>query len=335
MAEKTRRNWLNLIAPVLLIAALACVPTIAQAVDNPFLIRLFTRVIVLAIAAVALNFVLGFGGLVSLMHAGLFGIGAYGVAILSFHDFNAEPILFGWTGTSNLAVSGPIAIALAALAALVMGFICLRTSGSYFIMITLAFNQMLYYFFVSLQEYGGDDGLQILGSIDFAGLNITKRVTFYYVCLGVLAVVIAAFMRIVGSRFGMTLRASAQNERRLIAIGVPALRYKLAAFVISGAVAGLAGALWATGQGFVSPADMAWTRSGDLVVMAVLGGLASVWAPVVGATVFLVLQALFSNYTVFWQLPLGLVIIFTIVLLRGGLLDLLTRARKQTPGDAA
>src|SRR3954453_22280526 len=115
MAEKTRRNWLNLIAPVLLIAGLACVPTIAQAVDYPFLIRLFTRVIVLSIAAVALNFVLGFGGLVSLMHAGLFGIGAYGVAILSFHDFNAEPLIFGWTGTSNLALSGPIAVALEAL----------------------------------------------------------------------------------------------------------------------------------------------------------------------------------------------------------------------------
>lgn len=327
MADKSQRKWLNALAPLIVLALLACVPPISQAVDNPFLIRLFTRVILLSIAAVALNFVLGFGGLVSLMHAGLFGIGAYGVAILSYHDFNAEPLILGWTGTSNLALSGPLAVVATAIAAAIMGLVCLRTGGSYFIMITLAFNQMLYYFFVALQEYGGDDGLQILGSIDFAGHDITKRVTFYYICLGVLAFVIAMFMRIVGSRFGMILRASAQNERRLVALGVPALRYKLAAFVISGAVAGLAGALWATGQGFVSPADMAWTRSGDLVVMAVLGGLASVWAPVVGATVFLVLQAVFSNYTVYWQLPLGLVIIFTIVLLRGGLVDLLKRVR--------
>ena len=323
MVEKKHISWLNLAAPVLLIAALACVPLAAQALDNPFLIRLFTRVIVLSIVAVALNFVLGFGGLVSLMHAGLFGIGAYGVAILSHHEFNAEPLLFGWTGTSNLALSGPIAVALAALAALVMGFICLRTSGSYFIMITLAFNQMLYYFFVSLQDYGGDDGLQILGTIDFAGFNITKRVTFYYVCLGALALVIAAFVRIVGSRFGTILQATAQNERRVIALGIPPLRYKLAAFVISGAIAGLAGALWATGQQFVSPSDLSWVRSGDYVVMAVLGGMARVWGPVVGAVVFVLLEAMLPSWTQYWQLPFGLVVILIVVYLRGGLVDLM------------
>ncbi|MDB5594623.1 MAG: branched-chain amino acid transporter permease [Hyphomicrobiales bacterium] len=322
----------KLLAPLLLLAALALVPTLAQTFDNPFLIRLFTRVIILAITAVALNFVLGFGGLVSLMHAGLFGIGAYTVAILSFHDFNAQPLLLGWTGTSNLAVSGPLAILAAAGAALLAGLVCLRTTGTYFIMITLAFNQMLYYFFVALQEYGGDDGLQILGTIDFAGFDVTRRVTFYYVCLGTLAVVIGLFTRIVGSRFGTILRATAQNERRTIALGIPPLRYKLAAFTLSGAVAGLAGALWATGQGFVSPADMAWTRSGDLVVMAVLGGMSSVWAPVIGAAAFLVLQSFLSGWTVFWQLPLGLLIIFTIVLLRGGLVDFAGRLRALLPG---
>lgn len=320
-------RWRAWLAPTILIVALGLVPLLAQALDNPFLIRLFTRVILLAMAAVALNFVLGFGGLVSLMHAGLFGIGAYAVAILSHHDFNAELLFHLLPGTSNLAVSGPIAIVVTAAAATLAGVVCLRTSGAYFIMITLAFNQMLYYFFVSLDEYGGEDGLQILGSIDFAGFDITRRVTFYYICLAVLAGVVALFTCVVGSRFGMILRATAQNERRTIALGVPVLRYKLAAFALSGAVAGLAGALWATGQGFVSPADMAWTRSGDLVVMAVLGGLASVWAPVLGAAVFLVLQAIFANYTLYWQLPLGLVIIFTIVLLRGGLVDLSSRLR--------
>lgn len=323
--------WRGLVAPVLLLAALALVPTLSQVFDNPFLIRLFTRVIILSIAAVALNFVLGFGGLVSLMHAGLFGIGAYTVAILSFHDFNAQPLL-GWTGTSDLALSGPLAVIAAATAAALAGLVCLRTTGTYFIMITLAFNQMLYYFFVALQEYGGDDGLQILGTIDFAGMNVTKRVTFYYICLATLAVVIALFARVVGSRFGTILRATAQNERRAIALGIAPLRYKLAAFALSGAVTGLAGALWATGQGFVSPADMAWTRSGDLIVMAVLGGLASVWAPVIGAVLFLVLQSFLSGWTVFWQLPLGLVIIFTIVLLRGGLVDLLDRLRATLTG---
>src|SRR3954447_25804630 len=173
MAEKTRRNWLNLIAPVLLIAALACVPTIAQAIDNPFLIRLFTRVVVFAIAAVALNFVLGFGGLVSLVHAGFFGIGGYVIAILASHDMNAEPVL-SWPmaipGTSNLALSLPLAAATAGAFAAAVGLVSLRTSGTYFIMITLAFNQMLYYVAVALQRYGGEDGLQILSTLHLAGV---------------------------------------------------------------------------------------------------------------------------------------------------------------------
>lgn len=310
-------------APVFLVlGALALVPAFASLLDNPFLIRLFTRVVVFAIAAVALNLVLGFGGLVSLLHAGLFGIGGYAVAILAYHDFNAEPILGLALGTSNLAVSLPLAILVAALAAAMTGIVSLRTSGTYFIMITLAFNQMLYYVLVALQQYGGEDGLQILSDLHFGGVSITGRVTFYYVCLGTLAAVILLLSRLVESRFGMVLRACAQNERRVQALGIPPLRYKLLAFVISGGLAGLAGGLWATGQQFVSPAEMSWVRSGDLVVMAVLGGLGRVWGPVVGAVVFLVLEALLSGWTDYWQLPLGLVIIVTATYLRGGLIDL-------------
>jgi branched-chain amino acid transport system permease protein len=323
--------------PLALILLLALVPPLAQALDEPFLIRLFTRVVVFAIAAVALNFVLGFGGLVSLVHAGFFGIGGYVIAILASHDMNAEPVL-SWPmaipGTSNLALSLPLAAATAGAFAAAVGLVSLRTSGTYFIMITLAFNQMLYYVAVALQRYGGEDGLQILSTLHLAGVDATRRVPFYYAAVAVLAAALVLVGRMVESRFGMVIRASAENERRLVALGVPPLRYKLLAFAISGAIAGLAGALLATGQQFVSPADMSWVRSGDLVVMAVLGGLSTVWGPVLGATVFLIFEFLLSSWTVHWQLPFGVMVIAIVVFLRGGLASLggarLSRLRERS-----
>ena len=309
------RGW---IAPLVLLILLASVPVAAAALDQPFLIRLFTRIIVLAIAAVALNLVLGFGGMVSLLHAGLFGVGAYTVAILAKHDFDGDA-LFGLFATADLALALPLAVVAAAAVAVLTGLVSLRTSGAYFIMITLAFNEMIYYLFIALQQYGGQDGLQVLSDLDFAGFGMTRRLPFYYVALGVLGLSILLVSRIVDSRFGQVLRATAQNERRVMALGIPPVPYRLAAFVISGALTGLAGGLWTAGQGFVSPADMSWVRSGDLVVMAVLGGMAAPWGPALGAVVFLVLESELSEWTTYWQLPLGLVIIFTIVLLRGGL----------------
>ena len=313
-------------APLLvLIGLLVLVPPIAQLLDDPFLIKVFTRVIVFGIAAVGLNLILGFGDLISLMQAGFFGIGGYTVAILAYHDINVEPLL-GWslalTGTTNLAISLPLGALAAALFAALAGLVCLRTSGAYFIMITLAFNQMLYYFFVALEKYGGEDGLQILGNLHLVGFDVVKRVPFYYLCLIVLVVILVLLDRLVESRFGMAVRALAQNERRAIALGIPPLRYKLLAFVISGAIGGLAGGLLAASQQFVSPADMAWVRSGELVVMVVLGGLATVWGPVAGAAVFLILELVLSSFTLHWQLPFGLLIIAMIMFLRGGLADL-------------
>jgi branched-chain amino acid transport system permease protein len=307
---------------IVVLGLLALVPTLSSALDNPFLIRLFTRAVIFAMAAVALNFVLGFGGLVSLMHAGLAGIGAYAVAILAFHDYDNSPLLGLIPGTSNLLISIPVAIVLAGFGAIITGVISLRTSGAYFIMITLAFNQMLYYFFVALQKYGGEDGLQILSSLELGGLNISKRATFFYVALVVLAAEILFFARLVESRFGTILQATAQNERRVTALGIPPLRYKLVAFAISGAAAGLAGALWATGQQFVSPSELSWVRSGDYIVMAVLGGMGRVWGPVLGSIVFVLLEAFLPSWTQFWQAPFGLVVILIVVFLRGGLIDL-------------
>lgn len=321
------RRFRTHIAPlILLVVLLALVPPLARLLDDPFLIKVFTRVVVFAIAAVALNFILGFANLISLLQAGFIGVGGYTVAILASHDFNMEPLItwpFTLVGTSNLAVTLPLGALTAAAVALLTGLVCLRTSGAYFIMITLAFNQMLYYFFVALQKYGGEDGLQILGNLHLAGFDTGKRVPFYYLCLAVLTVILVLLDRLVESRFGVVVRALAQNERRVVALGISPLRYKLLAFVITGTVGGIAGGLLAASQQFISPADMAWARSGELVVMVVMGGLAIVWGPVVGAAAFLVLELVLSSFTISWQLPFGLLIIVMIVFLRGGLADLL------------
>lgn len=314
------------LVPILaLVGLLALVPPVARLLDDPFLIRVFTRVAVFALAAVALNIVLGFGGMVSLLHAGFVGVGGYVVGILAYHDANAEPLLT-WpivvAGTSELAVSLPLAMVACALLAAATGLVSLRTAGAYFIMITLAFNQMLYYVFVALQRYGGDDGLQIQGGLTLLGHDVTGRVTFYYIALGFLFAALVLASRLVESRFGIVLRAAAQNERRVVALGIPPLRYKLLAFVISGTLTGLAGALLATGQQFISPVDMSWVRSGDLVVMCVLGGLGAVWGPVVGAAVFLLLELVLESWTTHWQLAFGLLIVLMVTFLRGGLADL-------------
>jgi len=336
--SRTERTQLavRLLPIAVLIALLAVVPPIALMVDDPFLIKIFTRVIVFSIAAVALNFILGFGDLVSLLQAGFVGVGGYTVAILAYHDFNAEPLL-SWPltldGTTNLLIALPLAALAAAIVAVLTGLVSLRTSGAYFIMITLAFNQMLYYFFVALQKYGGEDGLQILSDIHLAGFDVSKRVPFYYLCLGALALTLLFFDRLVASRFGIVIRALAQNERRVVALGIPPLRYKLLAFVITGTLGGIAGGLLAASQQFISPADMAWARSGEIVVMAVLGGLATVWGPVVGAAVFLVLELVLSSFTISWQLPFGILIIVMITFLRGGLADLWALAvQRKRPG---
>ncbi|MES2260348.1 MAG: branched-chain amino acid ABC transporter permease [Pseudomonadota bacterium] len=327
--QRQQAIWTRWGATLMLGLLLALVPLLAQGLDQPFLIRVFTRIVVFAIAAVSLNILLGYAGLVSVMHAGLLGIGGYVVGILAAHDGTLlidGPIAIH--GTANLAISVPLAVVASALAAALFGAISLRTSGAYFIMITLAFNQMLYYFFISLENYGGDEGLQINTPLHFAGADIGGRTGIYYLCLGVLMAVLIAGVRLVESRFGVVIRAANGNERRVASVGIAPMRYRLAAIVITGAVAGLAGALLAVSQQFISPADMAWSRSGELIIMVVLGGMTYVWGPAIGAAAFLLLELGLSGLTIHWQLPFGIFIILLIMFLRGGLTDLVGVARK-------
>lgn len=330
LANVPRAPAAPLIGIAVLVLVLALVPTVAQALGDPFLIKIATRIVIFSIAAVALNLVLGYGGLVSLAHAGLFGLGGYVLGIAAA-QVDGEVSTMVLPATAELAILLPLAMVVAGLSAAAIGVVALRTSGVYFIMITLAFNQMLYYVCVALQQFGGEDGLQINTALTLFGHSASARVPFYYGCVVALAAVLVVMLRLVKSRFGVVLRAAAQNERRLTALGIPPLPYKLAAFALSGAFAGLAGALFAASQSFISPSDMSWVRSGDLVVMCVLGGMAYVAGPVIGAAAFLALEFVLSGWSVHWQLAFGGFIIAVVVTLRGGLMDLSRLASRRGP----
>ncbi len=264
---------------VALLALLALVPVYAALSGNSFLMSLFTRILILAIAAVSLNLIMGFGGMVSFGHAAYLGIGGYAIGILAKEGINSG--FLQW----------PLALAMSALFALGVGALSLRTRGVYFIMITLAFAQMIYYVAIGLDRYGGDDGMTIYKRSQFGELiNLSNKTAFYYLCLALLLATVYLVWRVVNSRFGMVIQGARSNERRMRAIGFPTYRYKLVCFVIAGTLCGLAGALLANHTDFISPALMHWTRSGDLIVMAVLGGMGTVFGPVIGAVALLVLE---------------------------------------------
>ncbi|MDE2578312.1 MAG: branched-chain amino acid ABC transporter permease [Hyphomicrobiales bacterium] len=336
MADGASRPIRAALWPALvLIALLALAPALSIWLDDPFTVKIATRIVIFAIGAVALDLTLGYAGLVSLCQAAFFGVGGYVVGILAWHQANSEAVLAGWMGSSELALTLPLAFLVAGLFAAAVGAVSLRTGGPYFIMITLAFNQMLYYGAVALQKYGGDDGLQIINPLTLFGYDISNRYKFFYLALTMLLATVLLIDRLARSRFGVVLRAAAVNETRAIAVGVAPWPYRLVAFAITGALAGLAGALLAASQQFISPADMAWDRSGDFVVMTALGGVATVWGPIIGAAAFIFTELSLSSYMQHWQLPFGLIILAIVLLLRGGLAQLVDLARGAKKGGEA
>lgn len=319
-----RRASLHDIVAAALLLALALLPVYAQLTGHLFLLTLFTRIVILALAAVSLNLILGYGGMMSFGHAAYLGIGGYAVGMLAY-----EHVYSGF-------VQWPVALAASALFALVVGALSLRTRGVYFIMITLAFAQMAYYLIAGLARYGGDDGLTIQKRSQFlAPIDLTDKVQFYYVCLVLLYASIYLVWRLVNSRFGMVIQGVRSNDIRMRAIGFPTYRYKLACFVIAGTLCGLAGALLANQADFVSPAMLYWTRSGDLIIMVVLGGMASPLGAVFGAVALLVLEEALSGITEYWQIILGPLLLLVVLFARGGIDGLLRALDRKTRAKAA
>ncbi len=313
---KSSLNVQTLVA-ALVVAGLLLLPAYSNLTSNIFILTLFTRIVILALAAVSLNLIMGYGGMMSFGHAAYLGIGGYAVGILAQEGIGS--------GYAQFAV----AIAVSAVYALVIGALSLRTRGVYFIMITLAFAQMAYYVASGLARYGGDDGLTVYKRSDFGGLiNLGNRVQFYYLCLVCLLAVVVLIWRIVNSRFGLVLQGLRSNEQRMQAIGFPSKRYKLACFVIAGMLCGLSGALLANNTDFVSPAVMYWTRSGDLMVMVILGGMGTLFGPVVGAVVYLVLEEVLSQITEYWALIMGPLLLLIVLFGRGGIMGMLGRLNR-------
>ena len=297
---------------IALIAILALIPVYARLSGDSFVLILFSRVLILAIGAVSLNLIMGYGGMVSFGHAAYLGIGGYAVGILAKE------------GIASGLVQWPAAIAASALFALAVGALSLRTRGVYFIMITLAFAQMIYFVAIGLDRYGGDDGLTIYQRSQFGGvIDLNDKTQFYYLCFALLLGSIYLVSRLINSRFGLAIRGARSNDRRMRAIGFPTFRYRLVAFVIAGALCGLAGALLANHTNFISPAMMHWTRSGDLIVMVVLGGLGSLFGPLIGAATFLLLEEALSRVTQYPDLILGPALLLVAIYLHGGIAGLL------------
>ena len=310
---------LKLTILVVAIVLLALVPPVAHAIDEPFYLSLFARIMVFAIAAVSLDLILGYGGMISFGHAAYLGTGAYAVAIMSFYEIDN-----GWLQLF-------MAIVASALVALVIGAICLRTSGIYFIMVTLAFTQMLYFLGISLEVYGGDDGMDTNRSEFVTWFDLTDDVNLYYLILIFLILSVYIGYRLINSRFGMVIRGSQSNDQRMQTIGFPTFRYKLASFVIAGTMCGVAGFLLANLTEFLTPEYMHWFRSGEIMIMMIMGGMGTLFGPMFGAAVYIlleewipeILELIHTGWGEHWWVAFGPVLILLVLFAKRGLWGLL------------
>lgn len=323
MNSISRKNAVIILGGLFLLT----LPIGAQLSGQTYYISLFSRILIYAIGAVSLNLLLGYGGMTSLGHAAFIGVGAYVVGIFHFHAFEATPLLtapFLIEGSDNGLIVLPLAVAVSAFAALIIGALSLRTTGMHFIMITLAFAQMIYYVFVSLEKYGGDDGISLYSRNSLPGIDLANDMHFYYLCLALLFGFLFVASKMVHSRFGLIIRGASNNDRRINALGIHSYKYKLACFVIAGAGGGLAGALLANQTEYVSPGLMHWTLSGELMVMVLLGGIGTLYGPVIGAAVFLLMEETLAMYTEHWMVYMGPFLVLVVIFAKRGLFGALT-----------
>ncbi len=314
---KHRSGWLT----IAVLLALGILPPIFLWSGQAFYMDLATRLVILAIAAVSLNLLLGYGGMVSFGHAAFIGIGAYCVGIPSYHATYGEfDVIATYSGWFQIL----LAVAVSSLFALITGMICLRTKGVYFIMITMAFAQMVFYLFVSLETYGGDDGLVIDTRSELPLVNLDDPLQMYLLCYASLIATILIVRTIIHSRFGMVLQGAKDNNERVVTLGYNTYLYRLTAYVISGALCGYAGALLGNFTTFISPEMMDWTRSGELMFMVILGGAGTTLGPVLGSMIFILVEEVLSHFTIYWHLPFGIMLIVIVLFIRGGLMGLVT-----------
>ena len=307
--------------PVAIFLIFALVPFLATFRAEAYVLSLVSRVMIFAIAALALDLLIGYGALVSFGHAAFMGLGAYAVGILSSH------------GIQDALISLPVALGVSALFAFLTGIVCLRTKGVYFIMITLAFGQMAYFTASSLAPYGGDDGLTIRVRSTLAGLPIFGNDrALYYICLACLLGTYLLCRALVGSRFGRVYRGARENPLRVSTVGFEVYRYQLVAYVIAGALGGLSGFLLGNATDFVSPAYMSWQRSGELLIMVIFGGIGTLNGAIVGAAAFLLVEEWLSGLTEHWKVIFGPLLVLVAVFAPGGLLGLAARLRRMIRG---
>ncbi len=306
----------------LLLALLAGAALWFAATGEPYYVNLASRVALLGMAGAGLNLALGFGGMVSFGHAAFFGLGGYAAGIFAHHAMTAEPLL-GFQATASMPLIWLAAMAVAGLAALAIGALSLRTSGVYFIMITLAFAQMIYWFAISWPAYGGEDGLSIYVRNTFPGLDSYDPLTFFALSFGSLLAALGLSARIMGARFGAALTMARLNEVRLATAGIRPFPVKLTAFALSAVLTGWAGALYADLNGFVSPSMLSWHMSGELIVFVILGGVGRLAGPVAGAAAYVLIETFVGGATERWQLVLGLALLGVVLFARGGILGAL------------
>lgn len=314
---------------------LVIIPAYAVLMDEPFTITLATKAVILALAGVGLNFALGQGGLVSFGHAAYFGIGGYAMGILASHAQNYTPLMqspFVIEGTNSMPVIWLVAIVAGGLLALLIGALSLRTQGVYFIMVTLAFGQMLYYFAISWPAYGGEDGLSIYVRNQFPGLNTLVPIQFYGLCFTILLIVLFIVNRLNKSPFGLALMGAHQNEERAQTVGINVYKMRLVAFVISGAITALAGALFADLNRFVSPVMFDWHTSGQIMIFIILGGVARLFGPVVGAALYIMLEHFLGGLSEYWQIYLGAILLFVVLFAKGGIIGGLSKKEQSHDG---
>ena len=315
---------------LLTLSLFVLIPAWAYMADEPFTITLMTRAAIFALAAVGLNLILGKGGFVSFGHAAFFGLGGYVMGILAWHAQNYSPLL-EWPllieGTNSMPVIWLLSIILSAFLALVIGAVSLKTSGVYFIMITLAFAQMMYYFSISWSAYGGEDGMSIYVRNEFPGLNTLDPIQFYFLCLMLLLASLWLVSSLIKSPFGLALNAARQSPQRVQAVGLDMHRLQLFAFVVSGAITGLAGALFADLNRFVSPNMFSWQLSGEFIVFIIIGGVGRLFGPVVGALVFVGLEHFLGGISDFWHIYLGVILLLIVLFSKSGLIGLIAKKR--------